>query len=58
MAKVELRAADLEDPERPPASNDEALKASNAAQSDRISGVGRQQREVKGACTVARPTSW
>ena len=41
-------AAHVEDPERLPTSNDEALKARNAPESNWISRMGRQQREVKG----------
>ncbi len=42
------RAVDVEDPESLPGSNNEELIMANAARSDWISRVGRQEREVKG----------
>ena len=43
------RAAEVEDPEHLAGSSNEELIMANAAESDWISRVGRQQREIKGA---------
>jgi transposase len=43
------RAAEVEDPEHLPGSSNEELIMANAAESDWISRVGRQQREIKAA---------